>query len=179
MSDGPGPITVLRHALLRRAERDQHARQAVGESPTDAQWRVVAEIDADNTRWLAQVITTHGWPGTSLVGVDGAHATWLIAQHSSAEHRKRWLPLLRAAVDAGEASAGDLAFLVDRVRTDTGLAQRYGTQWLVRDGRRRLFPLTDPTTVNARRATVGLAPLRQAEIADAWRHADVAPPDGE
>jgi uncharacterized protein DUF6624 len=179
VSEGPRPIPGLRHELLQRAEQDQRARRALGNPPTDVQWRAVAEIDAENSHWLGQIIAAHGWPGTSMAGPDGAHAAWLIAQHASAEQRRHWLPLLRAAVEAGEASTVDLAFLVDRVCTDTGLAQRYGTQWLIRDGQRRLFPLVDPTGVNARRATIGLPPLRQSEITEAWSYTDLAPPNQE
>lgn len=170
-------IPVLRGALLGRAERDQRARRALGDPPISAQWQAVFDVDADNTRWLAQVIAIHGWPGARLVGPDGAHAAWLIAQHALPQQRAQWLPLLQAAVKAGEASARDLAYLEDRVRTDTGLPQRYGTQWLVREGKRRLFPLDDPAVVNARRAMVNLPPLGIADITNAWPLAEL--PAGE
>lgn len=171
-------IAVLRDALLERAELDQRARRALGDPPTDQQWQIVHEIDAQNTDWLTRVIADHGWPGTWLAGTDGAHAAWLIAQHAPPQDRARWLPLLRAAVDIGDACARDLAYLHDRVNTDAGLAQRFGTQWLVRDGQRRLLPIEDSVNVNTVRATVTLPSLRDTDLAAAWPLTATSPSQG-
>jgi hypothetical protein len=43
---------------------------------------------------------------------------------------RTFLELLRAAVDAGEAAASDLAYLEDRVRVFAGQPQLYGTQFM-------------------------------------------------
>jgi hypothetical protein len=68
----------LRAELLRRVETDQVARKALdGEAMRDA--------DGENLPWLKGVIAAHGWPGASLVGTDGAHAAWLLAQHADAD----------------------------------------------------------------------------------------------
>ncbi|GAB3288569.1 hypothetical protein GCM10027563_24490 [Parasphingorhabdus pacifica] len=105
-------------------------------------------MDAENTPWLAEVISDHGWLGIQLGGNDGGHAAWLLAQHAPLELQQLWLPLLIQSVKAGDAAAVDLAYLEDRVRIRQQLPQRHGTQWQVRDGQQRLFPLEDPNRLN-------------------------------
>lgn len=156
----------LRAELLRRGRRDQWARH---ECEHGADWDLVRRIDAANTTWLAGVIADRGWPGHELVGADGAHAAWLLAQHARPELQACWLDLLRAAVDSGDARRRDLAFLEDRVRVHQGLPQHYGTQWGGPAGTAaRLFPLADPEQVNHRRAVLGLTAIAEQHLHDAW-----------
>ena len=42
-----------------------------------------AKVDKENQIWLGMVIDKFGWPGKSLVGRDGAHAAWMLAQHAT------------------------------------------------------------------------------------------------
>jgi hypothetical protein len=100
----------LRAELLRRVAVDQEARHAL-----DVE--AMAAADGENLPWLRQVITDVGWPGKSLVGEDGAHAAWLLAQHADSDpaFQRRCLDLLTAAVERGEASVVQQAYLTDRV----------------------------------------------------------------
>ena len=77
---------------------------------------------------------------------------------------------LRQSVAAGEAEAKHLAYLSDRVAMHRGRPQRYGTQFVSRDG--DLVPrdgdlvpheLEDPARVDAWRAEVGLGSLAEYE----------------
>jgi hypothetical protein len=74
----------LRAELLRRAEQDKTARLGVigpgGDGELD--WEPVCCVDADNVAWLKTVVAKVGWPGRAMVGKDGAHAAWLLAQHA-------------------------------------------------------------------------------------------------
>jgi hypothetical protein len=157
----------LRAELLRRTERDQAARRALvaarpaarpeagtGESP-------VAAVDADNLPWLRQVIADVGWPGRSLVGTDGAHAAWLLAQHADADpaFQRQCLDLLAGAAAAGEATGAELAYLTDRVLLAEGRPQEYGTQATARDGHWTPRRLRDPAAVDERRAAASLGPI--------------------
>lgn len=59
---------------------DQAARQQVeghSDDPRTAQWAAVAEVDHNNTAWLAGTVERGGWPRSSEVGADAATATWL------------------------------------------------------------------------------------------------------
>jgi len=39
-------------------------------------------VHLERTERLNEIGERHGWPGESLVGVDGAEAVWLVAQHA-------------------------------------------------------------------------------------------------
>jgi hypothetical protein len=146
----------LRAELLRRVAADQEARHAL-----DAE--AMAAADGQNLPWLRQVIADVGWPGKSLVGEDGAHAAWLLAQHADSDpaFQRRCLDLLTAAAERGEATIRQQAYLTDRVLLHEGKPQEYGTQAIARDGRFEARKLRDPDHVDERRASVGLDSLAE------------------
>jgi len=154
---------ALRAELLRRVETDQVARKALD---LDG----VREADGENLPWLKEVVAEHGWPGASLVGADGAHAAWLLAQHADADpaFQRRCLDLMTAAVEAGEATVRELAYLTDRVLLAEKQPQVYGTQVTRRDGQIVPLDLRDPDGLDARRSAVGLEPF--AEYARLFDH---------
>jgi hypothetical protein len=156
----------LRAELLRRIEPDQAARKA---RDVDA----VRAVDGENLPWLKSVIAEHGWPGASLVGKDGAHAAWLLAQHMDADpaFQRQCLDLLTAAVEAGEATVIELAYLTDRVLLHEGQPQVYGTQ-VTRTADGEIVPcdLRDPDRLDERRAGVGLPPFAEYMRAFAEPH---------
>jgi len=147
---------ALRTELLRRVAIDQAARKSVD---LDG----IREADAENLPWLKAVVAARGWPGASLVGTDGAHAAWLLAQHADDDpaFQRRCLDLMTAAVDAGEATPRELAYLTDRVLLAEGRQQVYGTQVTRKDGRFVPLDLRDPDGLDARRATAGLEPFAE------------------
>jgi hypothetical protein len=121
-----------------------------------------AEEVTVRTARLAEILDEHGWPTFDLVGEDGEDAAWAIAQHSDLDpaFQREALELLRDAVDAGQASPGNLAYLTDRVAAGAGEPQTYGTQvGCGPDGPVPATPLIDPDGVDALRAEVGLPPL--------------------
>lgn len=149
----------LRAELLRRMELDQAARLAYdGED-----WEPVRRVDDENLPWLKGLIAERGWPGASLVGTDGAHATWLLVQHADADpaFQRHCLGLLSAAVEADEATRSNLAYLTDRVLLAEEQPQVYGTQMTRRGGEWVPCNLGDPDGVDARRAEMDLGPLAE------------------
>jgi hypothetical protein len=158
----------LREELLRRMGRDQTARLAHRQMNRDQtacedDWQQVAAIDAENLPWLESLVAEVGWPGRSMVGEDGAHAAWLLVQHADANppFQRRCLDLMTEAVERGEATRKDLAYLTDRVLLAEGKPQEYGTQmtgtqegWVPRN-------LRDPDNADARRAAVSLGPVSE------------------
>lgn len=151
--------------LLRRARRDRELRHryAAGSGSGSAEDRALsaelAAVDADNSAWLAGVVERCGWPGWALVGDDGAMAAWMLAQHADAfpERQQRFLAALGGAVDRGDASPAQLAYLDDRVRVNAGRPQLYGTQFTVTASAARTpYPIEDPDGLAGRRAAVGL-----------------------
>lgn len=146
----------LRAELLRRVEKDQAARKALD---VDA----MGKADGENLPWLKGVVAAHGWPGASLVGSAGAHAAWLLAQHADADpaFQRECLGLLTAAVEAGEATERELAYLTDRVLLAEGKPQVYGTQVTRKDGQVVPLDLSNLVGLDERRAAAGLEPFAE------------------
>jgi hypothetical protein len=154
---------ALRQEILKMVEKDQEIRTEIVESPSPdpAALRKMEEIDRKNTARMKEIIAKHGWPGKSLVGEDGAEAAWLLVQHAdkNREFQKRCLKLLERAVKAREATAGELAFLTDRVLVGENKKQIYGSQFRTVDGKLEPYPIEDEKNVDKRRKEIGLSPL--------------------
>jgi len=159
---GPGtqhPIRdeALRRELLRMAEEDLTAGNCKPPSPSE-QWLCLPlrDIRWDNQIALERIIAEHGWPGLTLVGIDGQRAAWLIAQHADRDLRfqKNCLELVREAFAIGESEGYALAYLTDRVLENEGSPQMYGTQG------GGVATSEDERRVDANRKAIGLEPWR-------------------
>lgn len=152
----------LRATLLQMAKDDQESvRIAVADTTRqlNADESVMSHILIQRNRELIrQIIQEHGWPGRSLVGDDGARAAWLIVQHQDhdIDFQRRCLTLMQRAFEAGDVGARELAYLTDRVLSNEGKPQMYGTQ-----GVGVLSP-EDEARVDANRFAIGLPPWREA-----------------
>lgn len=155
---------ALRAELRKMFRIDQELRKKWFEEGDDQELRSqVREVDQKNTARMQEIINTHGWPGKTLVGEDGANAAWLLVQHADKDRpfQKRCLALM-AAAGAEEVSQSNLAYLVDRVRVGEGQPQVYGTQfWTDENGQFGPEPIEDEALVDERRASVGLGPLAE------------------
>lgn len=134
----------LRAELLKRMERDQEVRRGMRPGLEEREEAKLIErlrkVDGDNTSWLRDVISTHGWPGITLVGEDGAHAAWLLVQHAPQNLQEQCLPLLERAVEQGEARKRDWAYLLDRVLMHRGELRCLARSSLFAVGHRRRIP---------------------------------------
>lgn len=142
----------LRDELLRLLEEDQAERLEGADFGGDAA----------RTERLAEIIAEHGWPGYSLVGEEAEDAAWAIAQHSDqdVDFQKTALQSLTVAVEAGDASPGNLAYLTDRIAVNEGDEQVYGTQIAcAEDGPEPVVPIADEASVDERRADASLPPI--------------------
>jgi hypothetical protein len=147
----PGFDQALHDELVAMLERDQSGRTG-GPDP---------EGDTARTDRLKEILAEHGWPTYELVGEDGEDAAWAIAQHSDQDpaFQREALELLREAVEAGQASPGNLAYLTDRVAVGAGEPQTYGTQvGCGPNGPEPATPLVDEAGIDDLRAEVGLDP---------------------
>nr|WP_294785191.1 DUF6624 domain-containing protein [uncultured Flavobacterium sp.] len=69
--------------------------------------------------------------------------------------------MMREAVKKGDANAGNLAYLEDRVALREGRRQIYGSQSAKNKNTNKMYisPMIDPDNVDKRRAEVGLGPI--------------------
>jgi hypothetical protein len=157
----------IREEILARAKKEQDLRFKLikegGFKPTPEEVKALNEVDTANRTWLTGIIEKHGWPGKTLVGVDGAHMAWLMIQHADADLplQKKCLVLLKAAVKQGEATGVDLAYLTDRVLTAEGKKQLYGTQLEEKEGKLVPKPVEEEAKLDARRKELGMQPMAE------------------
>lgn len=155
-------LTALHNELLamRAADQDVRKRWIAAGMNDETLKAEAAAIDAKHVARLQQIIDQlGGWPGKSLVGMDGSNAAWLIAQHGGREFLHKVLPLMKTAAASGELPPASYALSEDRVRIQDGQKQLYGSQFNTRDGKCEPLPIEDPEHVDERRKSVGLDSL--------------------
>ncbi len=118
-------------------------------------------IDSSNMVQVAKILDERGWLGEDVVGQQGNVTLFLVVQHANLETQKKYLPMLRDAVEKGNAKPSFLAMLEDRVAMLDGKKQIYGSQIQTNEKTGALYvhPIADPDNVDERRAKVGLGKL--------------------
>jgi hypothetical protein len=159
--------TALSAELLSMAAEDLRVRNELARDGSlfDGYHPRMREIHERNATRLRQILDVHGWPGRRLVGEEPAEAAWLVVQHAIAHPslQRHALSLLKAAAIAADVPLVQVAMLEDRIRSNEGRGQLYGTQfdWDER-GQLNPLPIEDEGNVDVRRAEVGLGSLAQA-----------------
>lgn len=121
---------------------------------------IISKIDSANLIELKTLVEIHGFPDHDMVGTEGTRNFWLLVQHQDRDpgFQEYILIKMKAAADKGKASLTDYAYLVDRVKVNTGQLQIYGTQMQLNSLKTSYEPkpLFEPDKVNDRRQSVGL-----------------------
>ena len=141
---------ALHDELMAMQVEDQKARKA-------HDLEAMRTVDEKNTARLKEIIAKGGWPLNSQVGVDGASAAWIVAQHADRDRafQKQALELLEAAMKKGEAIPANYAYLYDR----THQPQSFGTQGkCAAPGRWEPLEIENAAEVDARRKQMGIYP---------------------
>ena len=120
-------------------------------------------IHKENAKQLNDIVLARGWPGISLVGLDGCRAAWLVAQHSicTPTLQRKFLALLTKAAEAGDVPLRQVAYLTDRIRFNENRPQVYGTVLDWNEQGELACELADPANVDLRRRAAGLPPLQE------------------
>jgi hypothetical protein len=151
-------------------EKDQYYRFRLGAAyerndtaEANQTWKKLKPVDSVNLKQLEAIMDRIGWPTASKVGKRGASTAFLVIDHAPREIMEKYFPLLEDAAKKGEASLPDYATMRDRILTNRGKKQIYGTQkyWSDKENKFVFFPIEDEKNVNARRKEVGLAALKE------------------
>jgi len=175
-------LDALRPELPKIADRlqeinhlDQDLRKNLGETrkkfgfksaQVDSLWAKINRLDSLNLLEIKQMLGTYGWLGPKQVGNRGNTTLWLVIQHADLTTQEHYLPMMRAAADAGKASCSNLAYLEDRILVEKKQKQWYASQlYTPYDSNKSFyFPVEDPDNLNARRASMGLPPFSEGVI---------------
>jgi hypothetical protein len=121
-------------------------------------------IHKENAQALDEIISIHGWPGVSKVGLEGSKSAWLIAQHAicTPNLQRKFLQYLSKAATRGDVPHKQVALLTDRIRYNEGKPQIYGTVLDWNEGGELTCKLENPEKVDELRQQVGLPPFEQS-----------------
>ena len=162
--NGPGTDAALRAQLIAMRDADQDARGvAHGEAKNKDKLQMasnMAEIDAQLTAQLKEIVAKSGWPTISSVGMDASNGAMLLLTHTP-DHawQLSLLPLLTKLADEGRIDGVPLAFVIDKELVAEGKLQRYGTQFTRVDSGIGMYGVEDPGGLDAARTRVGLPPI--------------------
>ncbi|MEV7064365.1 DUF6624 domain-containing protein [Streptomyces collinus] len=164
MTTRPMRPDLARELIARATESAAYRAQRVRNQLDAVQLGQGRHVDHANTKVLRRILAEHDWPGHRLVGPADARAAWSIALHSDDEpdFQRAATTLLERAVQASDALIQHWAHLHDRALINSGQAQEYGTQLLLRADGIELCPLRAPEALAERRAGVGLPPIAVA-----------------
>ncbi|MBB6369807.1 DUF6624 domain-containing protein [Chryseobacterium shigense] len=121
----------------------------------------IEKQDSINILEVEKIINDYGWLGPHKIGYKNNQYLFLVIQHADLGIQKKYLPVLRQAVEDKQALPKDLAYLQDRIKRKEGLPQIYGTQVYIDKEASKyfLYPAIDIANIDQRRALVGLEPL--------------------
>jgi hypothetical protein len=126
----------------------------------DSLWESISRNDSADLARILEVLGRHSWPSPDEVGERASMAVFLVLQHADSLIHATYVPIMRTAVQRGAARPEDLALMEDRLLTEQGKTQLYGSQVKMDiTGKASFFPIADEPNVDKRRASVGLEPL--------------------
>ncbi len=121
--------------------------------------------DSLNYFKLRDIINEYGFPGFNLVGEDYSNSFWNIIQHqdNNLEFQKKVLEKMKIECERNNASKLYFAYLIDRVKVNSGELQIYGTQMQLNadSSSYEPKPVVEPEKLDERRKEVGLVPISE------------------
>ncbi|NOR88354.1 MAG: hypothetical protein GQ527_12165 [Bacteroidales bacterium] len=141
----------------------QEIQEKYGSDSQEAEdnWRKKLYADSMNLVKVKDIIDTRGWLGSEIIGKKGNKTLFLVIQHADIKTQEKYLPILKKAVQEGNAKPQYFALLKDRVLLRQGEKQIYGSQLAMnyRTNEWELSPMIDPDYVDKRRHDMGLDSL--------------------
>lgn len=129
----------------------------------DSVGKLLDKVDSINLIKVENILDNYGWLGKEVVSEKGTNALWLIIDHAEPAVQKRYIGVMRQAIEEGRLEGKYLALVEDRIALDSGQEQIYGTQYILNEksNLNELLPVMDIEQIDVRRAKVGLTPLRE------------------
>lgn len=147
-----GNNQLLSDSLSRVYKTDRHKLASV-------LWAQQTKIDSSNLARAEAILSQHGYPGKTLVGVPANETIFFIIQHSG--KIDTYLPIIKKAAEQNELPFQQYGMMLDRSLMNQGKPQLYGTQvtcrQLIKTKQSRCFvwPITNAKAVNERRKQAG------------------------
>ena len=158
----PKPDKKVKEELLKLAFKQRELLMEVvsKDQAKESDREKLHKLYEKNTVKLCEILKTSGWPTTAVVDREGVVAAFQILKTSGTfELQRDLLPVIVAVIKKDPTQKSDFAGLYDRLRVGAGMKQLFGTQAVSVGGFLILYPIEDPTKVDALRAEYGLSPI--------------------
>ena len=176
----PGIVSRFQHQRARHAEliaelgaatgRDQFVRavfvpqlRALGSNAgpfIEAFSPVITQVDTQNAALARGLLEDPGFAALHATAPDAAERIVDLLHHGgSMQDRSRLLALIEPLALSGRFDGQAYALMYDRLAEAQGRPQRYGTQDACVAGRREIYSIEDPATVDERRAAFDMMAL--------------------
>lgn len=154
----------LAEEIVKMAKKDQEARFGWFKAKDKKKASLkIKRIDQKNTAEAKKIIEKYGWPSFGLIGKRASKTFWLIVQHADLDlkFQEKCLGLLKKAVKNKQAFPENEAYLTDRILVHQGKKQKFGTQFIKKEGKLIPQPIIDKKSVNKRRKRYNLDTLEE------------------
>lgn len=123
-----------------------------------------ATVDLRNRNRLKEIFQEYGFPSKEMVGKVAMQGVFMMIQHSDRdkEWQKSQLVNIKKAVKKGDMDGQSYAYLYDRIKTNGGEKQLYGTQFSNVDPINMTVTLAETENIDSldyRRMEVGMMPI--------------------
>ncbi len=120
-------------------------------------------MDSLNQIVVLNVLDKYGWLGKEIVGEKGNSVLFMVIQHADLPIQKKYLPMMKLAVQNGDAAIIDLVKLEDRIAAREGRKQTYGSQIFTNPetGEQYVYPVRNPELLDERRRSIGLLAMEE------------------
>lgn len=124
--------------------------------------QINGQVDRDNQIQVVSILEQCGFPENFVQNTEAVFTVFMVIQHASVKLRHKYFPLLQKAAAMGALERRDLALMEDRILMDQGKKQKFGSQvrMIGDSGQYEVYPIDNPTQVDARRAEIGLYPMQ-------------------
>lgn len=154
----------LNEELIKMAEKYRELQQQIlDEDQKDkSDQNKLRKLNQKNTLKFCEILKTHGWPSTALVGQVGVYAAFNILKNSAPyELQRDLLPVILEVIKKDPKQKPGFAGLIDWLRVSAGRKQYFGTMATSSGGFLVLYPLQDESKVEALRREYGLGTLEE------------------
>jgi hypothetical protein len=163
IKNGSGTNQVLKAQLLEmlnHGRRTSEVAGVVGAATSGLDDATGNTMDADNAARLKAIVAQYGWPTIALVGAEASEAACtILARGTDHAWQTQLAPELQQLVAADKIFGSGVAPIVDRLLVSSGGAQRFGTQFVTRNGAVTILPVQDRQHLDQLRAQYLLPPV--------------------
>ena len=154
----------LQQKILKMFNKDQKLRKlAIDNSQNKKLFKKVYEMDGQHLGEIKKIIKKYGWPTFNLVGKRASNGFWALIQHADRDldFQKKCLKLLSVAAKKGQVKMSNVAYLTDRIRAAEGKKIKFGTQYLIKNGKPIIKPVMDLKNLEKLRKQYGMETIVQ------------------